>query len=125
MSNNKNDINWITESIQKDDYILNAAITKLDTGFIFLLSSDGYKFGSISVSIPFKFQVDSAGANSAIIPMAFSGKNEILAKAFGERIAQKTNQFVMVIINVDESKKDILKESIRLIDILVDKAINK
>ena len=117
---NKTSIKWISESIIRDDYSLNAAITKLENGLLFIISSNGYKFGSLSISIPFKFQVDGGGSTSTTIPVTLGTKNELISKALGERISHKTNQMVISIVNIDEKNKNIIKDCIKLIESILD-----
>ena len=76
---------------------------------------------SLSISIPSKFQVDGGGSTSTSIPVAFGRKNELISKALGERISQKTNQMVISIVNIDEKNRELIQDCIKLIDRILDK----
>ncbi|MBD3229431.1 MAG: hypothetical protein GF329_14700 [Candidatus Lokiarchaeota archaeon] len=114
-------IEWISETIERDDYKLFAAITKLENGLIFILSSKGFKFGTLSISVPHKFQVNGDRTSSTAIPIAFGKKNDLITKALGERVSQITNQMVLAIVNIDQENKDLVKDSMIIINKLIEK----
>ncbi|MHA1269529.1 MAG: hypothetical protein ACTSPY_07045 [Candidatus Helarchaeota archaeon] len=122
MSSPKNNLlNWISNSIKVNNTVLYAAITQLENAIIFILSNDGYKFGTLSISVPTKYQGEGGLSSSMVLPLAFGKKNELISKALGERISYKTNQMVISIVNLDESNQEMMKECIKLIDSLLEK----
>jgi hypothetical protein len=122
MNNDDNiKIRWITESIHKDEYSLNAAITKLENGLLLIISENEYKLGSISISIPHKFQVGGESSTSTTIPIAFGKKNELISKALGQRLSHKTNSMVISIINIDEKNQKMIKDCAKLMDKILEK----
>ena len=121
---NKDDnikIRWITETIKTDEYSLNAAITKLENGLLLIISENEYKLGSISISIPHKFQVGGESSTSTTIPIAFGKKNELISKALGQRLSHKTNSMVISIINIDEKNQKMIKDCAKLMDNILEK----
>ncbi|MHA1229269.1 MAG: hypothetical protein ACTSRP_08695 [Candidatus Helarchaeota archaeon] len=118
-NSNSNELKWYIGSIKKDNYTINAAMTKLDNAIIFVLSTNGYKFGSLSIALPSKYRIGIESFSSPIAPISFGRKNELITKAIGERISYKTNQLVISMVNIDFSEKEIYKECNKLIDELL------
>ncbi|MHA1311229.1 MAG: hypothetical protein ACTSQO_09895 [Candidatus Helarchaeota archaeon] len=117
---NLQSLKWTSDSIKKENYSLNAAITKLENALIFILSKNSFKLGLLTISIPSKFQVGDSRISSTTIPLAFGGKDELISKAFGEKISHKTNLPVISIVNIGDYNKEMINDCMELIDRLLE-----
>jgi len=115
------DLKWIVETLKTDQYTIYGAISKLENCMIFIISKDGFRFGSLAISVPSIRNENSHYPSSTTIPIIFGKKNEILSRALSERVCYKTNQLVISIVNIDEKNQNMVKDCITLINKLLDK----